>query len=316
MMKSNSKVLIAISFLLSATVVMGQATEPWVVPAVKKSVKNPVAVSASVIEKGKSLYMANCKSCHGDPGKGNGLPLVPKPTDPASDKYQAQTDGEMFYKMQNGRGAMPKFAEVIPDNDKWAIIHFVRTFSKKKSSADTEKLVPDNISAGSSFTSTSFNGQPITLKLKFNESDSSLVATVSTLNEAGDFLPVEGVPVGFFLKRYFGSLPVGEEIGRTDKDGRIEVSVPRNLPGDTSGLLYFIARVTDPEVYGIVMDSIGASCGKPLVIVNITEERTLWGRSRVAPLYIIITFFGALAIVWGTMGYVVSNVLKIAKKDA
>lgn len=295
---------------------MGQATGPWEVPAAKKSVKNPVAVSPSVIEKGKSLYMANCKSCHGDPGKGNGLPLVPKPTDPASDKYQAQTDGEMFYKMQNGRGAMPKFAEVIPDNDKWAIIHFVRTFGKKKNSAGKEELISDTISAGSSVASTSFNGQPITLKLKYNESDTSLIAMLTAINESGELVPVEGVPVEFSLKRYFGNLPIGDEIGRTDKEGRVGVSVPRNLPGDTSGMIHFMARITEPEMYGIVVDSIDAVCGKPLEIVNITEERTLWGRSRVAPLYIIITFFGALVIVWGTMGYVVTNVLKIAKKEA
>ncbi|OFY16904.1 MAG: hypothetical protein A2X11_00815 [Bacteroidetes bacterium GWE2_42_24] len=294
---------------------MGQATVPWQVPAAKKSVKNPVAVSPAVIEKGKSLYITHCKSCHGDPGKGNGLPLVPKPTDPASDKYQGQTDGEMFFKIQTGRGAMPKFAEVISDNDKWSIIHFVRSL-KKKSSAGAGEIILDTLPADLSVASASLSGQPITLKLKYRDSDTSLIATLTIVNEEGETVPAPGVPVAFFIRRYFGNLPISEEVDHTNQEGRVGVSIPRNLPGDTSGMLHIFARIAEPDKFGAASDSIDAICGKPSVMVNITEERTLWGRSRVAPLYIIITFFGALLIVWGTMGYVVMNVMKIAKKEA
>lgn len=313
-MKTNIRILFTLPLLIGASLVMAQATGPWQVPAAKKAVKNPVAVSAAVIEKGKSLYMTHCKSCHGDPGKSNGLPLVPKPTDPASDQYQAQTDGEMFFKVQTGRGAMPKFAEVISDNDKWSIVHYVRTTSKKKSSTEAiapsgdTSLVPESIAG--------LAGKPIRMKLRLRDSDTTLIATLTTVTDAGETVPAGGVPVAFFVKRYFGNLPLGEGPQRTNNDGWASVSVPAGLPGDTAGMLQFVATISEPDAFGQVSDTIRAAIGKPLVMRNITEERSLWGRSKVAPLYIIITFFGALLIVWGTMGYVVMNVMKIAGKKS
>lgn len=299
---------------MGASVLMAQATGPWQVPAAKKSMKNPVAVSPAVIEKGKSLYMTNCKSCHGDPGKNNGLPLVPKPTDPASDQYQAQTDGEMFFKVQTGRGAMPKFADVISDTDKWSIVHYVRTFNKKKSSADATEIGGDTLPVSGS--NTVLAGKSIRLKLRMRDSDTTLIATLTTVSDAGETVPAVGVPVAFSVKRYFGNLPLGDGEQLSNSDGWAAVSVPAGLPGDTAGMLRFIATVASADVSGQVSDSVSAAVGTPLVVKNITEERTMWGRSKVAPLYIIITFFGALLIVWATMGYVVMNVIKIAGKKS
>jgi len=74
--------------------------------------------------------------------------------------------------------------------------------------------------------------------------------------------------------------------------------------------------VASADVSGQVSDSVSAAVGTPLVVKNITEERTMWGRSKVAPLYIIITFFVSFLIVWATMGYVVMNVIKIAGKKS
>lgn len=313
-MKTYIRILLAFPLFFGVTLVMAQSAGVWQVPAAKKAVKNPVAASAAVVEKGKSLYLTHCKSCHGDPGKNNGLPLVPKPTDPASDQYQAQTDGEMFFKVQTGRGAMPKFADVISDNDKWSIVNYVRTFSKKKSSAEAVEATGDTSLMAPS--QAVLAGKPIRMKLRLRDSDTTLIATLTTVNDAGETVPAAGVPVAFLVKRYFGNLPLGDGPQRSNNDGWAAVSVPAGLPGDTAGVLQFIAAVAEPDVFGQASDTLRAALGKPLVMRNITEERSLWGRSKVAPLYIIITFFGALLIVWATMGYVVMNVMKIAGKKS
>ncbi len=116
------------TFLLVSLNVSAQ--DSWKVPEADKAIKNPVKVDAKNIEAGKALYATHCKACHGDPGKNNGLPLVPKPTDPLSESYQKMTDGEIYYKMTKGRGAMPSYAKTLKNEERWKVILYVRSLSK------------------------------------------------------------------------------------------------------------------------------------------------------------------------------------------
>jgi mono/diheme cytochrome c family protein len=44
---------------------------------------------------------------------------------------QAETDGELFYKISEGREDMPAFKKKIPDEeDRWSVVNFTRTFKK------------------------------------------------------------------------------------------------------------------------------------------------------------------------------------------
>lgn len=99
----------------------------WKAPADAKGVKNP--------EKGVAAKSAdtNCASCHGKAGKGDGpaaAALNPKPADWTSAKVQAQTDGEIFWKITHGRGAMPPWKH-LPDKERWELVNYVRSFKKK-----------------------------------------------------------------------------------------------------------------------------------------------------------------------------------------
>jgi mono/diheme cytochrome c family protein len=99
----------------------------WKAPADAKGAKNP--------EKGVATKSAdtNCASCHGKAGKGDGpaaAALNPKPADWTSAKVQAQTDGEIFWKITNGRGAMPPWKH-LPDKERWELVNYIRGFKKK-----------------------------------------------------------------------------------------------------------------------------------------------------------------------------------------
>ena len=123
-----------ISFLISLTLFLSVQVfaEDWTVPADQKNKINPQEYNLANVNKGKDLYLKNCKSCHGDAGKNNALPLVPPPVDVTSDKMQKNTEGELYYKITNGRGAMPQFKTTISDDDRWRIVNYISNFSPKK----------------------------------------------------------------------------------------------------------------------------------------------------------------------------------------
>ena len=107
--------------------------DKWVVPAKYVSMKNPVPAGqdASV---GKSLYDKHCKSCHGKEGYGDGTKadgLKGDLGDFSSEKFQKQTDGELFYKTTFGRDDMPEYTKKIPDDeDRWLVVNYMRTLKE------------------------------------------------------------------------------------------------------------------------------------------------------------------------------------------
>ena len=108
------------------------AQTPWVAPDAEKGKKNPLPADAKNIEQGEKIAKINCASCHGAKGKGDGaaaVALSPKPADWTSDRVQHESDGELFWKISNGRGPMPPWKH-LSENDRWAIILYIRSLKK------------------------------------------------------------------------------------------------------------------------------------------------------------------------------------------
>ena len=108
-------------------------TGPWVAPDSEKTKKNPLPADKKTIEQGEKVAKINCVSCHGPLGKGNGpaaIALNPKPADWTSKRVQDEPDGEIFWKITTGRGAMPSWRH-LPENDRWALVRYIRTLAGK-----------------------------------------------------------------------------------------------------------------------------------------------------------------------------------------
>ena len=108
------------------------AQTPWPVPESEKGKKSPIAASPKVVEQGQKVAQVNCVSCHGKAGKGDGVAAValnPKPADWISKRVQDETDGELFWRISTGRGAMPGWRH-LPENDRWALVQYIRSFKK------------------------------------------------------------------------------------------------------------------------------------------------------------------------------------------
>lgn len=109
----------------------------WKAPADAKNVKNPMADKKNdkkELAEGKKLADTNCVTCHGPSGKGDGPAAAalppPKPADWTSAKIANETDGEIFWKITNGRGAMPPWKH-LPEKDRWELVNYIRSLQKK-----------------------------------------------------------------------------------------------------------------------------------------------------------------------------------------
>jgi mono/diheme cytochrome c family protein len=106
----------------------------WKAPSRDSRKKNPVAADDKSLAAGKVVYFKQCLSCHGEQGHGDGpasKDLNPKPHNLADPNISAQTDGSMFWKITTGKKPMPAFESLIPENDRWNVINYVRTLEPK-----------------------------------------------------------------------------------------------------------------------------------------------------------------------------------------
>lgn len=125
------------------------------------------------IEAGKKVYGRHCWPCHGVEGAGDGPAaniLEPRPRNFVSALFKLRTtstgnlpiDEDMFKTVTNGMpgSAMPSFANLLNETERWQVIYYIKTFSEyfADTSLDPYKNVisigsplqatPDNIKKG------------------------------------------------------------------------------------------------------------------------------------------------------------------------
>ncbi|MEN8225503.1 MAG: cytochrome c [Bacteroidota bacterium] len=137
--KSLNKLISLATIMLTAIILMAfvapqdqKKAAAWEIPSKYMKMENPYAGDESLNKVGKMLYSKHCKSCHGSKGLGDGpkaKQLETFPGDLTSAEFQGGTDGEIYYKSIIGRDEMPNYEKKIPDEeDRWAIINYMRTF--------------------------------------------------------------------------------------------------------------------------------------------------------------------------------------------
>ncbi len=126
--------IFATAFISNSSFGQSPDAKPWVVPAEYKSMANPVPSNPDNLTLGAELFAKNCKSCHGTKGKGDGPKAANLETtcgDFTTPQFQSQTDGEIYYKMKEGRDDMPTFKKKIADEeDFWQMVNYIRTLKE------------------------------------------------------------------------------------------------------------------------------------------------------------------------------------------
>jgi len=102
-----------------------------------KAFKNPLPAGAATNAKGAELYRVNCAMCHGPQAKGDGAVgkiLVRDgylaPPNLTAAVTQNKTDGELFTVLTNGVNVMPKFGYLLTDEERWAVIAYLRALPR------------------------------------------------------------------------------------------------------------------------------------------------------------------------------------------
>ena len=105
------------------------------VPAAYQSKSNPWQANLLKVQKqGKSLFVQNCASCHGNTGLGDGaagVNLTPPATNIARfSKMPMATDAYLFWTISEGGhpigSAMPPFKSQLKQDQIWQIISYLR----------------------------------------------------------------------------------------------------------------------------------------------------------------------------------------------
>ena len=133
---SFSKSVLAIASLIVLCFVFAsfyKQQAKWIAPESAKNVKNPVASNAASIAAGKVIYTKECLQCHGKKGLGDGpnsatLDKAPAPLN--NPDVKSQTDGELFWKIKEGKKPMPSTKNTLTDEQRWQVLNYVRTLGK------------------------------------------------------------------------------------------------------------------------------------------------------------------------------------------
>ena len=122
----------AIGFLFSFTPIPQQGKE-WTAPPEAAKEKNPIGSDAASIEAGKTIYKKSCNDCHGKKGKGDGpksAELDKVPGDFTKADMKKETDGELFWKITQGKKPMPSLKKELTEEQRWQVINYVRSLGK------------------------------------------------------------------------------------------------------------------------------------------------------------------------------------------
>lgn len=289
-MNIKINILLTVILFLSAQHVFGQE---WIVPAEKANVTNPSEYNLTNVKKGKDLYLKNCKSCHGDAGKNNALPLVPVPPDVASEKMHTNSEGELYYKITKGKGGMPQFESTLSDDDRWRLVNYISNYKPNGNPVLVE-------------------APPVKAKLmaSVNETEKK-VEVFAEYDEKGTFVKLINETIIISAKKAFGNLVIGNAM--TDENGRAEFNIPETVIGDEQGMVNIVVALNENfEFDPVVLDK--AKVGKQKEVPKLIRGgEILWSTNENIQPWLLFSYLAAAGGAWLVIGYVLFLVVRIRK---
>ena len=102
---------------------------------------NPLPLTQPIAERGHKVFGDHCAICHGLVG--DGVPLLSrayggKPGNFLSNEIRARPDGHYFGVLMLGKNAMPSYAADLDQDDRWAVVHYIRILQRAQNAKDED----------------------------------------------------------------------------------------------------------------------------------------------------------------------------------
>lgn len=134
--------------------------------------------------------------------------------------------------------------------------------------------------------------------------------------ENNEWLPAPEVELKVGIQRLGGILSAGEEeTYTTDSSGAVTVALNKNdLPGNEKGNIVLVAKAEDNDQFGNLLISKTVPWGKAVKPDdNFFRQRALWATKFHTPLWLLFMAYSIVIGVWGTIIYLVFQIIKIKK---
>lgn len=154
------------------------------------------------------------------------------------------------------------------------------------------------------------------------EIDTTSEEGVRTINvkllfpENGEWVPAPDVDMKVGIERLGGILSAGDEaIYTTDENGSVSVTLNKDsIPGDEHGDIVLAAKVEDNDQFGNLLIEKKVPWGVALKPdKNFFGQRTLWSTRFRTPIWLLFMAYSIVIGVWGTLIYLVIQIVKISK---
>ncbi len=116
--------------------------------AMAEIINNPYPITTKALEKGKLLYNIQCGICHGEKGDGAGYLVRDDggkyPVQPANfllDEFITASNGRYYHALIHGRNLMGGYSDKLSYEERWDVIHYIRSLQAGKKSLEYNEKV-------------------------------------------------------------------------------------------------------------------------------------------------------------------------------
>ena len=131
-----------------------------------------------------------------------------------------------------------------------------------------------------------------------------------------NWIPVKDIDIKLAVKRMGGNLSVGDkDFYTSDSTGVSSTEFKRDsIPGDQKGIITLVAEVDDNDTYGNLVTEKTVDWGKVIAPQkNFFAQRTLWSIRSETPIWLLFTVWSIVIGIWGTIIYLLFQIVKIKK---
>lgn len=131
-------VVVLYSYLTPASVAHEIASEivaRWIADETVAAVENPINANRRSANRGRRIFAQRCAVCHGDKGAGDGpagKSISPQVADLTAYEVQDQSDGALYWKIGEGRVAMPAWKAILDDDERWNLVNYIRSLKESE----------------------------------------------------------------------------------------------------------------------------------------------------------------------------------------